>query len=69
MPVQTRAYDCECGERMLATNDQTLGKAIKDHLTESHVGREMELDDAVQKARTEGFDPQDDGGIDLTISR
>lgn len=69
MPVQTRAYDCECGERMLATNDQTLGKAIKDHMQETHDGKHVELEEAVGIAKNDGFDPQGDGGVDLTISR
>ncbi|AHY46605.1 Hypothetical Protein RradSPS_1322 [Rubrobacter radiotolerans] len=71
MPVQTRALDCSCGERLLATNDQTLGKAIKDHLNSAHEGREIELEEAVGIARERGFDPQGEGGgaVDLTISR
>lgn len=65
MPVQTRAYDCECGERMLATNDQTLGKAIKDHLGEKHERRDTDLEEAVGVARSKGFDPQEDGAWTL----
>jgi hypothetical protein len=41
-----RVIDCDCGETLVAANDDDLAAAVRRHLDEAHAGDEdMRLDD------------------------